>query len=278
MISNEEQIRIEVPNSLHSTPGHKDKAAPESAKLPEMSHSIDEQEKLFFTDDPQIHFIKCDQLIEKKTIAPNHLVLKSNLVITEYIDNIPYSYLVNPKSIEGKFYFITKDKENKFSIGFKYDSNVFTHISHNDIIDFVNDINMIIKKNTTSIENDYFLCKRIRGVLEYIGILFVFISICTFLSTAFVFDNVFLILICIAPILFLFGMTLMLIGKCSHIDNSIIKGIKEKTVNDIKKLIHNWNEHFFISRNVLVSYPKSLTYIQLNIDKNCKLEIEDLKV
>ena len=109
MISNEEQIRIEVPNSLHSTPGHKDKAAPESAKLPEMSHSIDEQEKVFFTDDPQIHFIKCDQLIEKKTIAPNHLVLKSNLVITEYIDNIPYSYLVNPKSIEGKFYFITKE-------------------------------------------------------------------------------------------------------------------------------------------------------------------------
>lgn len=283
MSQNDEQIHIQNQNSEHSSSNHKDKEAPENAKIPFSPKTIEDQSKEFFINDPQIHFIHCCPYIVKHTISNDHIILENKIVVTEYINGIPYSYLANPKNVDKKFYYITKDiLSHTYKMTFPFRNDIFPNITVNKLNSFLSEINETVKKNNYHIVNDYFICKKSKCVLEYIGLITLLISVIIFITCPFVFEEIFLILICVGPILFVFGMTLMMVGRCAHISQTLKNGIEEKNITELKHLVHKWNQNYFLPNKIFISYPilpeRNLPYLQINVDPNYKLEIEDHKL
>ena len=252
--------------------------APENAKtptpkIPNQDYSLYQLANTFFSNDPVIHFIPCGNPTETKNISPSIVIVESDTVVTEFKGKEVFSYLKNPKNVSNKFYYYVREKQEpkKFVPIFNYD---FCSSDMKDrLTSFLKELNSKLEK--ASFKSGIFCLKRkVLLSFELVSILFIFAAVGLFLSTPFVEGEAFYVMISLGPPLIIFALFCLVFSRCMEMKKPNYE-LSSKSLEKLKEYINEKNIHSFISNNVFLSYPHNLNYIQINVDKNSKIEIEN---
>lgn len=207
-----------------------------------------------------------------KYYSTNFARIKCANITTEWIDGLSYSYLTHPNNIENKFYYLIRGVNGIFKPSFEWRDGIMGTTTKEKFDEFLYDVNNYSGNNVQS-ANMLSKSKR-KKILLYT---FAFLSMLLFVA--------FLI---IAPILgwyiFFFPAGLFITSffllfcfgwRYHHYDYHYdVNKYYIVNIVGIERLINKWNEDYFVNQGIYVTTPKNFSYIQFNVDQNCRMELE----